>query len=188
MNTLLLVLIMTLYNIDCDGLNQYFTFHSNAIPSSRSDPTVPKYILWESIEEMESKLDAVVLGLMNSPFSHTTELNFTVFTHLKELFIGYNCVINVNRLIVDGLNELELISIKECSFTLYQQEVNESTNGVLIINCPFLKRIEIGNESFEKYVSCEFTNLPSLQSISIGEDCFTQVRSFTLSSRIDWML
>ena len=85
---------------------------------------------------------------------------------------------------INDLNELEHISIKENSFTLYNQEIDESTNGFFVWNCPLLRQIEIGNECFEKYAVCEFTKLPSLQSIHVGEDCFKHVRSFELNSTI----
>lgn len=137
MSTVLLVISMTIFDIDCDGLNQYFSFHTNAIPLPHSDHTVPKYVLWNSIEELERKTDAVVLGLMNSTFFHSTELDFSLFTNLRQLSIGYNCLINVHRLVINDLNELEHISIKENSFTLYNQEIDESTNGFFVWNCSF---------------------------------------------------
>ena len=37
MSTVLLVISMTIFDIDCDGLNQYFSFHTNAIPLPHSD-------------------------------------------------------------------------------------------------------------------------------------------------------
>ena len=49
-----------------------------------------------------------------------------------------------------------------------------------IVNCPKLKSIQIGFESFQDYHSFELNNLPSLQSIVIGDWCFGKVRVFEL--------
>lgn len=91
----------------------------------------------------------------------------------------------MNQFVIDGLKELEHVSIQENSFTLFNQDKDESTNGFFILNCPLLKKIEINGECFEEYVVFELAKLPSLQSIHIGENCFKYVRSFKLHSKTE---
>ena len=56
------------------------------------------------------------------------------------------------------------------------------------MNCPKLKSIQIGDESFEDYHSFELNNLPSLQSIDIGDSCFFYAPSFSLTGLIDGLV
>ena len=57
-----------------------------------------------------------------------------------------------------------------------------------IVNCPKLKSIQIGYETFEDYHSFELSNLPSLQSIDIGGWCFRWAPSFSLTGLIDGLV
>ena len=57
-----------------------------------------------------------------------------------------------------------------------------------IVNCPKLKSIQIGYQSFEDYHSFELSNLPSLQSIDIGRECFRYAPSFSLTGLIDGLI
>ena len=66
---------------------------------------------------------------------------------------------------------------------------NERSDGSCrIVNCPKLKSIQIGFESFEDYHSFELNNLPSLQSIYITENCFEWSPSFSLTGLIDGLV
>lgn len=49
-----------------------------------------------------------------------------------------------------------------------------------ITNCPCLQSIEIRNHSFVDATNCKMTNLPALQSISFGEECFWPAQKFIL--------
>ena len=40
------------------------------------------------------------------------------------------------------------------------------------MNCPNLRQLEIGNESFKDFQSFELSNLNSIQSIKFGNYCF----------------
>ena len=52
---------------------------------------------------------------------------------------------------------------------------------------PQLQSVKLGDEAFRNTKSFKLSNLPSLQSIGIGEDCFEWAPSFSLTSLIDWM-
>ena len=50
---------------------------------------------------------------------------------------------------------------------------DERNDGICrITNCPNLRQLEIGDNSFEDFKSFEISNVNSLQSIEFGECCF----------------
>ena len=107
-----------------------------------------------------------------------TSFNITNNRSLKRIEIGENCYGKVRVLDLNGLSELESVVIGQKSFRISDDERNDGSYR--IVNCPKLKSIQIGNESFEDYHSFELNNLPSLQSIDIGVWCFTYALSFSL--------
>ena len=87
---------------------------------------------------------------------------------------------------LDGLDELESVVIGRRSFTISDNE--RSDGSYRIVNCPKLKSIQIGYETFEDYHSFELNNLPSLQSIDMGGYCFFLAQSFSLTGLIDGLI
>ena len=87
---------------------------------------------------------------------------------------------------LDGLSELESVVIGQQSFRIGGSE--RSDGSYRIVNCPKLKSIQIGDESFRYYQTFELNNLPSLQSIDIGKYCFYYAPSFSLTGLIDGLV
>ena len=87
---------------------------------------------------------------------------------------------------LDRLDELESVVIGERSFSIGEKE--RSNGSCQIVNCPKLKSIQIGKESFYDYHSFELNNLPSLQSIDMGGYCFYYAPSFSLTGLIDGLI
>ena len=101
---------------------------------------------------------------------------------LKRIVIREGCFRKVRVFELDGLSELESVVIGKDSFKISEKKRNDGSYR--IVNCPKLKSIQIGYESFEDYHSFELSNLPSLQSINIGY-CFFYAPSFSLTGLID---
>lgn len=104
---------------------------------------------------------------------------------LQHVSIGDDSLGGIRRFELAGLNELQTVTIGKRSFTYakYSDTVTSTTktDGVYrIINCPKLKSIQIGDYSFSDYHSFELNYLPSLRSISIGDDCFYWVPSISI--------
>ena len=122
-----------------------------------------------------------------------TELKLSGLARLKRIVIGDNCFGKVRVFELDGLSELESVVIgKEC-FTYAKEDDDirnskRSDGSYRIVNCPKLKSIQIGKESFNDYHSFELNNLPSLQSIDIGQKCFLYAPSFSLTGLIDGLV
>ena len=87
---------------------------------------------------------------------------------------------------LDGLSELESVVIGNDSFRISDKE--RPYASYRIVNCPKLKSIQIGYDSFYDYHSFELNNLPSLQSIDMGDYCFYWTPSFSLTGLIDGLV
>ena len=135
-------------------------------------PSITEWIVENG--EFNKKLDAslTLSGAMN----------------LKRMVIGDDCYGSVRSFRIDGLNELESIVIGEKSVAYVDLSLftnTEQTGDCRIVNCPKLVSIQIGNWSFSDYKSLEISHLPSLKSIEMGERCFLNGRSFSLTGLLD---
>ena len=97
---------------------------------------------------------------------------------LATIVIGDDCFGSARVFELDGLNALESVTIGTWSFTYartdddYGTKSDRSDGCCRIGNCPKLRSIRLGYRSFSDYHSFELCNLPSLQSLEIGDDCF----------------
>ena len=112
------------------------------------------------------------------------------FSSLKQIVIGNGYCEDDRVVEIDGLGELESIVIGEGSFTYATTEnavrKSKRADGTLrIANCPKLKSIRVGHFSFSDFCYLELYNLPSLQTIHLGMDCFYNAPSFSLTSLAD---
>lgn len=112
------------------------------------------------------------------------------FSSLKQIVIGNGYCKDDRVVEIDGLGELESIVIGEGSFTYATTEnavrKSKRADGTLrIANCPKLKSIRVGHFSFSDFCYLELYNLPSLQTIHLGMDCFYNAPSFSLTSLAD---
>lgn len=113
-----------------------------------------------------------------------TKVKLVGFTRLKRIVIGDYSFGKVREFEIDGLNELESITIGGGDFNLgndYRVDGAYRTK-----NCLKLKSISIGRNSFHDFYVFELINLPSLQSIVIGWSCFHNTMLFSLRG-IYWM-
>ena len=87
-----------------------------------------------------------------------------------------------------NLPSLQSIDIGDDSFprvtTFTLNGLNDLKNEY--IDLSKLQSVKIGNDSL--YYSLELNNLPSLQFIDIGENCFYYAPSFSLTGRIDGLV
>ena len=100
-----------------------------------------------------------------------TSLHFSpLLIRLKRIAIGNDCFKHVREFVIDGLGSVESVKIgKKC----FRIDVEERDDGICrITNCPNLRQLEIGGDSFRYFKSFELSNVNSLQSIKFGYDCF----------------
>ena len=154
---------------------------------------------WKDDKPYSFSLDGTTIDnhveLLDIPSDSFNELESFVlpsFIHsLKRVVIGDYCFRSVHLFELDGLSELESIEIRTQSITYCKKDDwnssdDERTDSVCrIVNCSQLKSIQIDDYSFKYYHSFELDNLPSLQSIDIGRDCFFYSSSFSLIGLTD---
>ena len=128
------------------------------------------------------------LIIPNGYFNENSIASFNISNNgvLKRIVIGDNCYGIVRVFDLDGLSELESVVIGQQSFKISSSE--RSDGSYRIVNCPKLKSIQIGYQSFQDYHSFELNNLPSLQSIDIGWQCCRYAPSFSLTGLIDGLV
>ena len=136
---------------------------------------------------IDSQIESI--DIPNNSFNRLDSFILSSFIlSLKRIVIGDDCFESGRVFELDGLSELERVVIGKKSFTFDPTNVmnGEREDGVCrFVNCPKLRSIQIGDYSFRDYDSYELSNLPSLQSIDMGMNCFYWIRSFLLTGLID---
>ena len=120
-----------------------------------------------------------------------TELILKGLPKLKSIEIGDECFLTTRTFELDGLNALERVVIGRWSFTdaIKYDDVKKSqrTDGnYTISNCAHLKTIQIDDVAFGDYRFFSLTNLPSLESIVMGEYSFYYSPLVLQSGDNDW--
>ena len=108
------------------------------------------------------------------------------FDSCKRIVIGQFCLRRIKSFTIVGWKQLEVITIGYNSFTKAKSPAHLFSFGSIggiyrIENCPNLKSIQMDSNSFTDYDSFELANLPSLESIEIGDHCFVHAPVFLLS-------
>ena len=100
-----------------------------------------------------------------------TSFDLSAYKLIEEIEIGNGNFFYSNVFILDGLYKLENLIIGHNSFTKKKNNNgNDSSKSLHILNCESLESIEIGEYSFSDYAGeFELSNLPQLQSIQIGQ-------------------
>ena len=91
------------------------------------------------------------------------------FGELKVLEIGDDCFSYVNQFKLIGMKKLESVVIGENSFTKNKNyNGNDPNRHFYLKNCPKLKSLMIGIDSFSDYSVIEIENVDALEVIEIG--------------------
>ena len=139
-----------------------------------------EYIQYDLLKLMDS---SNTVTIPNGYFNGNNIASFNISNNgvLKSIVIGDECFGKVRVFDLNGLDELESVVIGQDSFRISRYK-ERNDGSCRIVNCPKLKSIQIGDESFYDYRSFELNNLPSLQSIEIGRYCFYWTPLFSLTS------
>ena len=118
-----------------------------------------------------------------------TELDFSSFTHLKKIEVGSNSLLHVNRLTMNGLNQLTEVSIGEGSLNSTRELTigSNSLNHVQTVelkNLNSLVRVSIGSNSLQDCLGLMMYSLPSLVAIEIGSNTFPISSVFNINSEL----
>ena len=131
-----------------------------------------------------SCIESLIIADHFNPDISSLILNYSLIS-LKRIEIGNDCFEKVNRVVINGLNELDGVIIGSDSFCLHEKHRYESK--CLIMNCNQLNEINIEENSFKYYESFELKNLPSLISIQLDGYAFKNCHLIVFESMNDWM-
>ena len=107
-----------------------------------------------------------------------SEMALDRFILLRELWIGDNSLNGLSELRVVGLNRLERVVIGSNSFRRAG-----ASNALRVRECPSLKSVVIGDDSFASFGVIEIASVPVLEEVRIGANCFAAA-SFELKGRV----
>ena len=158
--------------------SQYISKHEKVLSSLYRGSVYPSSLTSNPLAIVELKI-----GNNSYNYSSVTKLILSGWIRLKRIVIGDKCFGEVRVFELDGLRELESVVIGKESFNTSDRGRSDGT--CRIVNCPKLIFVQTGFQSFSDYHSFEMSNLPSLQSIDIGSDCFFWAPSFSLTGLID---
>lgn len=100
---------------------------------------------------------------------------------LKRIKIGKNCFEKVQSFVIDGLSELESLSIGDSSI---KSSIYEPGTECVIMNCDRLNDMYFGKNAFYRFLSLELRNLPSLISVRFDEASFRMCHSVVFEGMI----
>ena len=119
-----------------------------------------------------SIMQELVVGDNSCNESGFISLNLSGCVSLKEVKMGNNCLNNVETLRMTELRNLESVVIGNDSLTKsgYSTDDGGDCNRHFYVkNCPKLKSLKIGCESFMDYSVCEIENVDALEVIEMGD-------------------
>ena len=103
----------------------------------------------------------IVIGNKKCDCCKHTVLDFAPFPRLKTLLIGDRNLQSATDVQLVGLRELERVVIGDGSFT--------QGKGVFSLkDCPRVKSLKIGYQSFTRFTACVIENVDALEEIEIG--------------------
>ena len=97
-----------------------------------------------------------------------TSLDLSAYPELKSISIGDDSFSNVDVLHIEGMNKLETLTIGKNSFTKDSLDTPNYDRKFYLKDCPMLKNVAIGTNSFSDYTYSSVENLASLESIAFG--------------------
>ena len=117
----------------------------------------------DDLRRLDNNTESIIVESNCFSEGDITSLDLSRFASLKSFIVGDNSFGYVNELIIDGLPELESIKIGISSFYSY-----DGDHVFSVKNCPKLRELKIGPSGFDKWLSVEIENDPSLEVIEIG--------------------
>ena len=156
---------------------------SECIPLSRIDigalgthPNLPKHIPNATVCDLEdllslnSSVSEIIFnsGTINDP--SFTALDLSQFENVTSIVIGDESFMYVNETSIVGLSKLESVEIGKNSFTKTKNSASNDPNRRLYVkDCPSLRVLKIGYNSFIYYGAIEIENVDALEVIEIGD-------------------
>ena len=147
------------------------------VKANQTEEGYPLPFLHSYIEEL------IVHSHVDSPWA-SNRITFHWLINLRLIEIADHCYKHISSLSFYGLSSLKSLSIGENSFSsMNYYDVPFTSNLASIIHCPCLRTIHIKKYAMNNYGRLVLKDLPSLESIQIGEYSFGKGFSADFRSR-----
>ena len=173
--------------LDADGLRDSVILHSQYYLVEEGMQSKDRYFIPpnQSIDDIPTDIQHLFICGFEEYRDEKLILSTNSFNQLKSITIGSSCFQNIREFVLDGLESLKSVKISGNCFRISGKERDDGVCRVT--NCPNLRQLEIGNESFVDFQSFELSNLNSIQSIKFGDSCF-KYADFSLKGEWkEWM-
>lgn len=97
-----------------------------------------------------------------------TVLDLGRFARLRVFEVGDNCFSYVETVKLVGLPQLERVRIGTSCFSRSKNNYGNPIGSFCLIDCPRVRELSIGLESFVGYALCEIANDPCLEVVKVG--------------------
>ena len=125
-------------------------------------------VITEANVVFHNRVEELVIGDGCCNGKEWNRLDLDLVPSLKSLSIGDGCFANVSEVRLVGLSELERVVIGKISFTK-SGFCSVPDRDFYLKNCPQLKLLVVGNQSFSGYTVCEIEDVDALEVIEIGD-------------------
>ena len=113
-------------------------------------------------------------GACNDP--SIVKWNLGVYSGLKELVVGDDCLQHVKELVLSGFARLESVEIgMRCFSSSFDGEME-------VMDCGALRHVVMGDGCCERWSSFVVKNCDSIQEVSIGDGCFVRCENVVFES------
>lgn len=170
--------------LDAAGLRNFIINHSNNNLFFESVQSINGYIIanHQTIDDIPNDIQHLRFYKYYNEAVPSIDFSNYRFDNLKVITVADGSLKHIREFVIDGLISLKTVSIGEMCFRISNRKRND---GICrITNCPNLCHLEIGTHCFADFKSFELSNLNSLQSITIGNECFLYVKEFIIKGRI----
>ena len=138
-------------------------------PALYSNPNATVHTVAE-LNALDSSVETIIVDTNGCNDQSFTVLNLTRFVNLKALEIGDYSFTYVKEVFITGLSKLESVIIGSESFRVRKGYFYRNNKLQFHLrDCVSLRELKIGRWSFYEYGVCEIDNLPSLETIDIGD-------------------
>lgn len=146
-----------------------------------------QYVLGKPLQNTESFIIHNHRKTLSIPDDMNTGLSSLILLSwlqdIQTITIGNHCLSKVRRLEIRGMKRLERLTIGSDSFTQSQKrESKERPDGLCcIVHCGRLRCIDIGHRSCGDFHTLQLEDLPMLETLQFGENCFEHAPLFSLN-------
>ena len=129
-----------------------------------------RVVLSEENQLLHNRIEELIVSSNSCNGREWSALSLSLMPKLRLLEVGNDCFQYVEEMKLIGLSQLESVVIgKECFTTTKNWYGSDPNRRFYLKNCPQIRELKMGLDSFSDYFVCEIENVDSLEVIEMGE-------------------